>query len=384
MKRIIVLSWIFVVVAILFGCAPEVIPVEKPATTEETIIVRKESWEREWEAAIEKAKKEGKVTAFFWAGPEVRDPVVEAFRKKFGLQLETIGGGGPELAARLLRERRAGIFATDLMISGPSTLLTVLKPASVLDFIEPEIILAEVREPTLWYDGRLPFADRDKKVMNMMLYPQGGDFTINTQIVRKEEVTSWKDLLSQRWKGKISLLDPTMPGPGYKPFSVIGSGPWGWDYVKAFVKQEPVIARDRRLIMDWILQGKYAIGIAGLTSETAKYARMGAPVDLLHTKDPEVLYLSDGGASLVLFNNPPHPQARKVFANWILSREGQTLWSKVDFKHSAREDTPTDHLEKEGVRQPGVKYFHTANEDWEKVREVTMPKIIEIFGPLMK
>ncbi|MFN0070836.1 MAG: hypothetical protein ACKVVP_05030, partial [Chloroflexota bacterium] len=49
---------------------------------------------------------------------------------------------------------------------------------------------------------------------------------------------------------------------------------------------------------------------------------------------------TSGGEVLVLFNQAPHPNAGKLFANWLLTKEGQTVWSKALNINSARLDVP--------------------------------------------
>jgi ABC-type Fe3+ transport system substrate-binding protein len=40
----------------------------------------------------------------------------------------------------------------------------------------------------------------------------------------------------------------------------------------------------------------------------------------------------------MLINRAPHPNAAKVFLNWLLSREGQTTWVQVTAQNSRRID----------------------------------------------
>ena len=56
----------------------------------------------------------------------------------------------------------------------------------------------------------------------------------------------------------------------------------------------------------------------------------GLPVDQFdpfHFK--EGVNLSSAFGSLALMNRAPHPNAAKVFINWLLSREGQALFQKL-------------------------------------------------------
>jgi ABC-type Fe3+ transport system substrate-binding protein len=46
-----------------------------------------------------------------------------------------------------------------------------------------------------------------------------------------------------------------------------------------------------------------------------------------------------------LLTKAPHPNAAKVYINWLLSKEGQTGFARASGYISARLDVPTDHAE---------------------------------------
>jgi ABC-type Fe3+ transport system substrate-binding protein len=61
-------------------------------------------------------------------------------------------------------------------------------------------------------------------------------------------------------------------------------------------------------------------------------------------------------------NNAPHPNAAKVFINWLLSRDGQTNFQKVMngpdvVMESMRVDVPKDPIPPERRRVAGVNYI---------------------------
>ncbi|HWH80474.1 MAG TPA: hypothetical protein VNT76_24000, partial [Candidatus Binatus sp.] len=63
-----------------------------------------------------------------------------------------------------------------------------------------------------------------------------------------------------------------------------------------------------------------------------------------------------------LMNRAPHPNAAKVFVNWLLSREGQSAFQRIistpgEVKNSRRIDVPKDHIPASERRADGVKYF---------------------------
>jgi ABC-type Fe3+ transport system substrate-binding protein len=73
--------------------------------------------------------------------------------------------------------------------------------------------------------------------------------------------------------------------------------------------------------------------------------------------------IGGGGSSVVvLINRAPHPNAARVFINWYLSRQGQTVWQsvmnkkEVEASDSMRIDIPKDDVLPEARRVEGKKY----------------------------
>jgi len=82
----------------------------------------------------------------------------------------------------------------------------------------------------------------------------------------------------------------------------------------------------------------------------------------------EGVNLSSAFGSLAMMNRAPHPNAAKVFINWLLSREGQTLFQKVmsvpgDARNSRRIDVPKDHIPPDEQRRDKMTYFDTDDPD---------------------
>jgi ABC-type Fe3+ transport system substrate-binding protein len=83
-------------------------------------------------------------------------------------------------------------------------------------------------------------------------------------------------------------------------------------------------------------------------------------------------------------NRAPHPNAAKVFVNWLLSREGQTAFQRVismpgDAKNSRRIDVPKDHIPASERRDQGVKYFDAEDPDTKDITPA-MKLMDEIFA----
>ncbi|MGH7809597.1 MAG: hypothetical protein ACREP5_04900, partial [Candidatus Binatia bacterium] len=79
-----------------------------------------------------------------------------------------------------------------------------------------------------------------------------------------------------------------------------------------------------------------------------------------------------------------HPNAAKVFINWLLSRDGQTLFQKVisqpgDARNSRRIDVPKDHIGADEQRRDKMSYFDTDDAETKDLRPA-MKLLDEILG----
>lgn len=346
---------------------------------------RKAGWQMEWDRSLEEARKEGKLLLYTTIQPEVRKVIAENFEKISGVKVDIITGRGGEIAAKLLGERRAGLYLADVYAGGTTTLVTQLKPAGALTPVMPKLFLPDVIDTSLWYKGVLPFFDKDKLILQTRYTPGGAmmDVAFNPGLIKKEELVSWFDLLNPKLKGKMNMYDPTTAGKGgdlvVKAMKVYGLG---LEYLKSLAKQEPVVIRDHRLQIEWVVQLEHIITINPHNEQYEIFKQAGAQLDSTIFKETKDM-LGGGSYNFAMIDKPPHPQAARLFANWFLSKEGQSIISRAAGIQSAREDTPTDYLSERLKRKPGVEY---AIETEEMILEEDSfyPLAVEIFGPLMK
>lgn len=339
-------------------------------------------WEDELQKTTEAARREGKVVIYMTAGAEVRTALVKSFGEKSGVALEATSVSGNQMSERLIRERKAGLYLADIYIGGATTPITILKPAGVFENLETSFILPELKDPEIikrtWWDGSLLWVDQDHKVIALLAYAQDWAL-INTEIVKVEEIKALKDLLNPKWKGKIVMFDPTTTGAGGQLFGALATYITGLDYWREFAKQEPVILGDHRLMVEWVARAKYSIAVAPRPNEVQEFQKAGAPI-LLLPPPTEGIHLVAGSGTAALINQAPHPSAARLFINWLLSKEGLTIFSQAFGSPSARLDVPTNFLPPDRIRQPGVRYIWAGGEDY-LVKEPALHKDArEIFG----
>lgn len=366
MKGIIILPLFVILLLASLSCAAKEVTKNLAPAPELALAPgtgQSQKWEQEWEKAISGGRREGKVVVYLFAGiaNSLRDELSKEMKSKYGLELEMLAGRSNELAEKVIREQRAGLYLADLYLAGLSAASAIIKPAGILEPLKPLLVLPEVKDPNLWWGGELPFADKEKNfIIAPMAYPSSGvDF--NADYASKEELQSYRDLLNPKWKGKIVLSDPTIGGSGQSWFSAIGVKTMGMDYLKQLASQDIAITRDLRLMAEWMARGKYPLGLGASTGILAEMQRAGVPFQGHIPKEGAIL--AAGGNNLALFNKAPHPNATKVFVNWLLSKEGMTIYSRGQDTQSARVDIPTDFLTTSGIRKAGVNYIDTRNEE---------------------
>jgi ABC-type glycerol-3-phosphate transport system substrate-binding protein len=131
-------------------------------------------------------------------------------------------------------------------------------------------------------------------------------------------------------------------------------------------------------VTEALMRGKLDVTIAVQLSEVEKYREAGIDVDLRPIgTDAKRAYLAAGGAILAVFQPAPHPNAAKLFANWILTREQQQGFGKAMLVDSARADV--EPASRAPMRfMPGENYVESQKERMLPTRDEAMAYIREL------
>jgi iron(III) transport system substrate-binding protein len=161
------------------------------------------------------------------------------------------------------------------------------------------------------------------------LYP-----VYNSDLVSDAEAPkSWKDLLDPKWKGQIGTVSVTLGGTGWMQYYFLDKV-MGEDYLRKFVAQEPKVFTSYAPLGLGVARGEYKIGLVGLVVDYPLRVTQGAPIKPIYPVEgiPVANY------PLVVINNSPHPKTAELFANWYLSKEGQSQLVSVRGTYSLRND----------------------------------------------
>ena len=340
MNKIIMLPIIFILVSLLISCTPQtpVSPTQTPSTPAPISIPTSNlslptSQDTAWQKVLEAAKKEGRFLIYSsnFTG-DIGIATSNTFKERYGIQMEIITGRGADFIERLKTERRMGGILADLSdTNAPNGKL--MKEQGLTARIADE--LPVLREKDVWAIDILRVDPQDRHLVNFTL----SVYTpyVNTNLIKPgEEPKEWKDYLEPKWKGKLVAVNPTTSAGLLQQFvPLMREKVIDEDFLKSLYKQDLRFSstlEDEAIIVS---RGERSVSISGNTTSFSKYINEGAPMRAVEFSHGVML-----GAIVVAFNGSPHPNAAKVFINWLLSAEGQTIWGKANSVASVRKDVP--------------------------------------------
>jgi iron(III) transport system substrate-binding protein len=322
-------------------------------------------WQSEWERTVTAAKKEGQVSIYGAASQGFLAVNAGVFQKTFP-EIKIVQIGGSSALPRILAERRAGKYLADVVVGGTATTYGLYQ-ARALGSIKDAMILPEVIDESKWWQGKHHFSDPERKhAFSYIGHPETGGFYYNTQLVDPKEFQSFWDFLNPKWKGKIASRDIRTSGTGNANMRGFYHNPKvGPEWIRRLYSEMDItLFRDARQGVNWLVTGKFSLCFFCSKVEVGLARRQGLPIDSLGAlKEGQSLTASSGSVGLV--DKAPHPNAARVFINWLLSREGQLtaqneyVKARVGASNSLRIDIPKDMIPFDERLQEGVVYILT-------------------------
>jgi iron(III) transport system substrate-binding protein len=346
-------------------------------------LAQADSAQARWEALIAAAKKEGRVVIIAPPDPQVRDTLPALFKARYGITVDYLGGRSAETSVRMRNEFQAGIHTVDVALSGIQTMAFVFYKEKMLDPLDDTVLIdPEVTDASKWTKGKLWFIDPEGKYILRLFSTVSALLYVNTTQVKPGEIRTAADLLDPKWKGRIVTHDPTVPGTGSNDAAKFYVK-YGEPFVrKLFIDQKPGIFRDRRQITDGLSRGSYAIALGAEDDEMEQLVQDGLPVQAIYELDDLPGVLSAGVGQVALMSHAPHPNAAKLFVNWIASREGMEAFGRTRGGAPTRNDVDAlKFLPAEAVPKPGVDYFDSY--DWE-FSTTTKEKVRMRMGEILR
>jgi iron(III) transport system substrate-binding protein len=295
-------------------------------------------WRADWQRTVAAAKQEGELVIAGPSGRSWRDFLTEHFHKSYPeIALKLTPSAGRDFWPRLIKEREIGQFLWDMRVGGSDNNTHVLKAQGMFEPIRDWLVLPEVLNDANWYGGVDGlFLDNDKRYLIGFALYESTIAHYNKAVV--PETITLADVVKPQWTGKISMADPR--GGASLNAAATLLKVYGEDYLrKLMTDQEPVITKNPRQQIQWLATGRYPIAFGLPTASLVEYAAHGGAVDgFIKIEGAHTWTQGVGGMSLI--TKAPHPNAAKVFINWILTRGVQTALMQAVKLNSRRKDVP--------------------------------------------
>ena len=339
-RRIASLAVLLLALGTLAACGSDE-PTPTPAAPEaDTTTEAPMGFEAEWAALIEAAQAEGRLVMAGGGGSVPLRQYYAHFGDKFGIKAVVSGGSGTQQANRMLAEQGAGRYEVDLVQAGFTTIKSRLGPDHLLR-MEPFLFHPEVIDESLWYLGKHKYGDGENRTSFVYAAEvtsaenEGGNMSLwyNTNLVSQEEINALEspwDLLQDKWIGEFVSFVPTGGAGGTGELINAWRDPdMGAEWLTAYwIGMKPFISNDIRIIESSLVNGRFHWGYSTSVSTFDQLMAQGAPISNVFPRALTFISELDGGGTARSFSvakNPPHPAATKLYINWFLSREGQTL-----------------------------------------------------------
>jgi iron(III) transport system substrate-binding protein len=286
---------------------------------------------------VDAAKKEGRLVV---AGPPVQAhrETIMRFEKAYpGIKIEYMGSPPQVQEPRIGAERAAGKYLVDAHVSGVSiSHFTRYIPDGWYADLREAIVDPDVRKEQNWIGGfDSGFMDTGKKYAYAFTAELAGGLFINKDLIR--DAFTYPTLLDPKFAGKIATLDPRHRGPGSTALQQIIANIGEEKACQLLGTQKLILSETPKQIVDWAARGTYPVLIGADTATLNTYRATGLARNIEVVKDEKATVLSKWG-NVMLMQNPPNPNAAKLFVNWMLSRDAQAAWSKSATVNSRRTD----------------------------------------------
>jgi len=256
------------------------------------------------------AVKEGKVVWYTSVDVKVAEAIAKAFRAEYpGIDIDVERSGSERVFQRINQEYGSGIKNVDVVNSSDASHFIFWKQQKWLAaHVPPDVkrFPAQFKDPDGYYAVW-------RATLSVMGY--------NTNLVdAKDAPSGYMDLLDPKWKGKL-----VKSHPGYSGTSLTGTYAitklLGWDYLEKLAKQGVQQLQSTTATPKSIASGERAVMVDG--NEYNMFIEIDAksPVKIIYPKEGTPFVTSP----TAIFAEAPHPNAARVFQNFLYTAKTQQL-----------------------------------------------------------
>ncbi len=283
------------------AAAPTTAPAAKPAAAVDM-------------AAIEaEAKKEGKVVVYSSFNLDEFDKVFPLFEKRYpDVKVDHVRANGEQLIQRMITETRGGKILADVLETNSFDVFNAISQNLLEPWKAPNAAAfppALVDTEGIWVSTR----------QNTDIIAWNTD-----QVKAGQEPKSYDEMGDPKWKGKI-----LMEADDIEMFAGLVAGKFGGnleaatEWLKKVAANQPEMHKGHTETTELLAAGQGAIFLGAYGHRIESLKKKKAPLEWMKTEGAQLLQV--GG----VVKGASHPNAAKLFFNWLLGEEGQQAISDV-------------------------------------------------------
>ena len=273
---------------------------------------------------VEAARKEGAVSFYTTMAAGESKLFADAFHSKYPfIKVEITRLGSDKLLQRILTESRAGRGLFDATSNSGFEMHLLNKARLLARYPSPEF-------------NAFVTDSKDKAGYWVDMYSNVRVIAYNSRLVPKEKVPrSYENLLDPGWKGAIGF--PEAQYAWYGTMLRVMGEERGRKFMQAFARQELQYRASQVLITQFVAAGEFNLGFV-YDNQVLRFKKESAPLGVA-----PLPFVTKNMHPLGLAAAAPHPNAGKLFIDYMLSREAQTLMKNLG-RVVSRADIPQDDL----------------------------------------
>jgi iron(III) transport system substrate-binding protein len=258
----------------------------------------------------EGAKKDGNLVWYTTMTSNQAEQYLKEFEKKYPfVKPELYRAVSNTILNKIITDKNAGKTFADVVTMGGFQSYYLKKKGLTLSYKSPQA-------------RAIPEQFKDPEGYWVAFYQSTSVIAYNTKLVPSKDLPkSYQDLLDAKWSGELGMDDSD------EEWFANQCKSWGDEkcvnFMERLIQQKPHIIRGQNLLAQLLAAGEFAIAVIAYGHSIEELKATGAPVDWV-APNPMLSKIYP----MAILSDAPHASAAKLFFNFALSKEGQTLLTK--------------------------------------------------------
>jgi iron(III) transport system substrate-binding protein len=279
------------------------------------LLLPRAGWTQPSPQLVDAANKEGTVNFYTSIDVAVAEKMAAACTARYpNIKLQVERSGAERILQRLMQEYGSNVRNADVIESSDITSFIDWKQRGWLAQFVPQDVGKLWPKEECDPDGRFASVRAHLAVIGY-----------NTRQVKPEDAPkSFADLLSPRWRMRMVKANPSYSGTIVTATYAL-SRALGWEYFEKLAQQRVMQVQSSTEPPKKVVQGERSIMVDGNEYNAFFLKEAGEPIEIVYAAEGSPVVPGQAG----VLEAAPHPNAARLFANFLFSRECQQLMVDV-------------------------------------------------------